>query len=57
MVIDTSALVAISLGESEADRFDEATAKPKTRLLPATWMLEAGIVLVARRDQRSIKRP
>ena len=50
MVIDTSALTAIFLGEPEADRFDEAIARAKTRLLPATCLLEARIVLVARRD-------
>ncbi len=54
MVIDTSALVAIFLGEPEADRFDEAIAKAATRLLPATCLLEARIVLVARRDERSV---
>ena len=54
MVIDTSALIAIFLGEPEADRFDEAIAKAKTRLLPATCLLEARMVLVARRDERSV---
>ena len=29
MVIDTSALVAIFLGEPEADRFDEAVGRAK----------------------------
>ena len=54
MVIDTSALIAIFLGEPEADRFDEAIAKAKTRFLPATCLLEARMVLVARRDERSV---
>ena len=54
MVIDTSALIAIFLGEPEADRFDEAIAKAKTLLLPATCLLEARMVLVARRDERSV---
>jgi ribonuclease VapC len=54
MVIDTSALIAIFLGEPEADRFDEAIAKAETRLLPATCLLEARMVLVARRDERSV---
>jgi uncharacterized protein with PIN domain len=54
MVIDTSALIAIFLGEPEADRFDEAIAKAKTRLLPATCLLEARMALVARRDERSV---
>lgn len=54
MVIDTSALIAIFLGEPEADRFDEAIAKANTPLLPATCLLEARMVLVARRDERSV---
>lgn len=53
MVIDTSALVAIFLGEPEADRFDEAIALSNVRLLPATCLLEARMVLMARRDERS----
>jgi len=54
MVIDTSALIAIFLGEPEADRFDAAIAAATIRLLPATCLLEARIVLVARRDERSV---
>jgi ribonuclease VapC len=54
MVIDTSAVIAIFLGELEADRFDEAIATAKIRLLPATCLLEARMVLVARRDERSV---
>jgi ribonuclease VapC len=54
MVIDTSALIAIFLGEPEADRFDEAIAQAKMKLLPATCLLEARMVLVTRRDERSI---
>ena len=54
MVIDTSALVAIFLGEIEADRFDAAIASAKTCLLPATCLLEARMVLVTRRDERTI---
>ena len=54
MVIDTSALIAIFLAEPEADRFDGAIARAKTRLLPASCLLEARMVLVARRDERSV---
>jgi ribonuclease VapC len=54
MVIDTSAVIAIFLGEPEAERFDEAIAAAKTRLLPATCLFEARIVLVARRVERSV---
>jgi ribonuclease VapC len=54
MVIDTSAVIAIFLGELEADRFDAAIAAATIRLLPATCLLEARMVLVARRDERSV---
>ena len=54
MVIDTSAIIAIFLGEPEADRFDEAIGAAKVRLLPATCLLEARMVLVTRRDERSV---
>ncbi len=54
MVVDTSALVAIFLGEPEADRFDEAIARADSCLLPATCLLEARIVLIARRDERAV---
>ena len=54
MVIDTSAIMAIFLGEPEVDGFDEAIGAAKIRLLPATCLFEARIVLVARRDERSV---
>lgn len=54
MVIDASALVAIFPGEPEADRFDAAIGGAQVRLLPATCLLEARMVLVARRDERSL---
>ena len=54
MVIDMSTLIAIFLGEPEADHFEEAIAKAETRLLPATCLLDARMALVARRDERSV---
>ena len=51
MVIDTSAIAAIFLGEPEADQFDEAIARAMTRLVPATCLFEARIVLIARRNE------
>jgi ribonuclease VapC len=54
MVTDTSALVAIFAGEPEADLFDATIVREKVRLLPATCLLGARMVLVARRDERSM---
>ena len=48
MVIDTSALVALLLGESEADRFVRRIAAAPNRCVGAPSYLEAAIVMVAR---------
>jgi ribonuclease VapC len=45
MVIDSSALVAILFGESEADRFVDAVAGAELRLMSAANLLEAAIVV------------
>lgn len=45
MVIDSSALVAILFGESEADRFVDAVAGAEPRLMSAANLLEAAIVV------------
>jgi ribonuclease VapC len=45
MVIDSSALVAILLGESEADRLVDAIAGAEPRLMSAANLLEAAIVV------------
>lgn len=49
MVIDTSALAAIFLGEAERRRFLELITSAETRLVSAASILETGIVLEARR--------
>ncbi|MGO8815022.1 MAG: type II toxin-antitoxin system VapC family toxin [Terriglobia bacterium] len=51
MVIDTSALVAIFLGEPERQQFLEAITQSGTRRMSAANVLEAGIVLEARRGE------
>jgi len=38
MIIDTSAVLAIFLGEPDADRFEIAIAEADIRLLPATCL-------------------
>jgi ribonuclease VapC len=54
MVIDTSALVAILQSEAEADGFEQAVVEASIRLIPATCVLEARMVLVARRGERAL---
>ena len=51
MVIDTSALVAIFLGEPERPQFLEAITQSGTSRMSAANVLEAGIVLEARRGE------
>lgn len=48
MVIDTSALLAIFLGEPEREAFVEAIAAADDPIMPATVLLEASMVAVAR---------
>lgn len=49
MVIDTSALVAILLGEPEAEQLGLAIAEDPKRLISAFTALETGIVIEARK--------
>jgi len=51
MVIDTSALVAIFLGEPERQLFLEHILQAETKLISAANSLETGIVLEARRGE------
>jgi ribonuclease VapC len=51
MVIDTSALLAIFLGEPERRRFLDAITQAETRRISAANTLETGIVLEARRGE------
>jgi ribonuclease VapC len=51
MVIDTSALLAVFLGESERQRFLDAITQAETRCISAANALETGIVLEARRGE------
>lgn len=48
MVIDSSALVAILLGEPEADDFARAILEDPVRLMSSASLLESGIVAEAR---------
>lgn len=53
MVIDTSALVAIFLGEPERKPFLELILQAETRLISAANAVETGIVLEARRGENA----
>jgi ribonuclease VapC len=48
MIVDTSAVVAVVLGELDAERYVEALTRPGLRLLSAVSLVEAGIVVEAR---------
>ncbi len=51
MVIDTSAVIAIFLGEPERRQYLDLIAKAEVRLMSAANVLETGIVLEWRRDE------
>jgi ribonuclease VapC len=51
MVIDTSAFVAVFLGEAERKWFFDLILKAPTKLISAANALETGIVLEARRGE------
>lgn len=54
MVIDTSAVVAILRSEPEAARLERALVSDPVRLVPATCVLEARMVLVSRRGEHAL---
>ncbi|PYE93269.1 ribonuclease VapC [Rhizobium sp. PP-F2F-G38] len=54
MVIDTSAIVAILRDEPEAARLEKALASDPIRLVPATCVLEARMVMVSRRGEHAL---
>jgi len=51
MVIDTSAILAILLGEPEAEAFAVAIANDPKRLISAFSALESGIVIEAKKGE------
>ncbi|MDN5926487.1 MAG: type II toxin-antitoxin system VapC family toxin [Hyphomicrobiales bacterium] len=54
MVIDTSAVVAILRSEPEAARLEKALVADPIRLIPATCVLEARMVLISRRGEHAL---
>jgi ribonuclease VapC len=51
MVLDTSALLALLLDEPEAEAFRAALEEDQTRLVSAATLLEAAIVIEARKGE------
>jgi ribonuclease VapC len=51
MVIDTSALIAILLGEPEAQRIASAIADDPNKVMSSFSLLEAGIVIEAKKGE------
>ncbi len=51
MVIDTSAIIAILFGEPEADALTEVIAEARDAMMSAFSVLEAGIVVEARKGE------
>ena len=54
MVIDTSAIIAMLRNEPEALRLEKALVADPIRLVPATCVLEARMVLVSRRGEHAL---
>jgi ribonuclease VapC len=54
MVIDTSAIVASLRSEPEAAALEKAVVANHIRLVPATCVLEARMVLVSRRGEHAL---
>lgn len=54
MVIDTSAIAAILRNEAEAFRLEKALVYDRIRMVPATCVLEARMVLVSRRGEHAL---
>lgn len=54
MVVDTSAVVAMLRSEPEATRLERALVSDPIRLVPATCVLEARMMLVSRRGEHAL---
>jgi len=52
MIIDTSAIIAILLKEAECERFIDAIAADPVRLMSAINVLEAAVVIEARKREQ-----
>jgi ribonuclease VapC len=55
VVLDTSALLAVLLGESDRDIYISELAAAEDPLIPAGTLLEASIVMLARTGDRGLR--
>jgi ribonuclease VapC len=55
MVIDSSALIAIMIGEPERRRFIDAITSAETRLVGAPTMMEASMVVLSRTGEEGLR--
>ena len=55
MVLDTSAVLAILFGETEAEDFARALADADTRLMSAFSVLEASVVVMAKKGEAAVR--
>jgi len=55
MVLDTSAILAILLGETDAAEFASAIEHAPTRMMSAATLLEASIVIDARKGEEGAR--
>ena len=54
MVIDTSAIVTILRNEPQAERLERAIVADPIRVVPATCVFEARMVMVSRRGEHAL---
>ncbi len=54
MIVDTSAILAILFGESDADRYDDAIARASLPRMSAANYVEAAIVFESRRGHEAV---
>lgn len=55
MVVDSSALLAVLLGESDAPDYADALARPGRKLMSSVSRMECGIVVEARKGEAGAK--
>ena len=55
MVIDSSAIIAILLGEPEAERMSMAISRDSRRLVSAFSALESAVVIAARKGEQGVR--
>lgn len=54
MVVDTSALAAVLFGESDAEKYIDALARPGRKLMSSVTRMESGLVVEARKGELGV---